>query len=218
MKKQVTETKWYKSKLLIWIAFIVVGILITTTSCVIHLNWMKIGRWLLNNPKLVFDQQPEWMRVANWSVSLFPWVVGGVILIWAIIRKKVIPVIAYSIGAILPMAVLVGYIFFAPSVEDYSKRIYFDSRVWKNTELAPTTNYPRLRMVNDLLKKYELKGMSRPEIETLLGLPDKTPYFSSWDMVYHLGPERGFMSIDSEWLVIRVNDQGTVYEHRIVTD
>jgi hypothetical protein len=52
----------------------------------------------------------------------------------------------------------------------------------------------------------------------MLGEPPPTSYFRQWDMVYWLGMERGFVSIDSEWLVIRLDQDGRVAESRIVTD
>ena len=34
--------------------------------------------------------------------------------------------------------------------------------------------------------------------------PRSTEYFRDWSLVYNLGRERGFMAIDSEWLVVRI--------------
>ena len=51
----------------------------------------------------------------------------------------------------------------------------------------------------------------------MLGEPPDTGYFKQYDLVYWLGDERGFFSIDSEWLVIRIDD-GRVIEAEIVTD
>ncbi len=52
----------------------------------------------------------------------------------------------------------------------------------------------------------------------MLGEPPPPEYFRDWDMVYRLGMERGFISIDSEWLVIRLGTNGRVTESRIVHD
>ena len=52
----------------------------------------------------------------------------------------------------------------------------------------------------------------------MLGEPPETEYFRDWDLVYWLGPERGFMSIDSEWLVLRLHENGRAAECRIVRD
>ena len=51
----------------------------------------------------------------------------------------------------------------------------------------------------------------------LLGSADETDYFSDWDLVRWRGPERGLMGVDSEGLVLRLDDQ-RVIEYRIVTD
>jgi hypothetical protein len=53
---------------------------------------------------------------------------------------------------------------------------------------------------------------------SLLGTPPPTAYFRDYQFVYWLGPERGFMSIDSEWLAIRFDRNGKVMEARIVRD
>lgn len=37
-------------------------------------------------------------------------------------------------------------------------------------------------------------------------------------MVYWLGPERGLLGMDSERLVLRLDERQQVSEHRVVTD
>ena len=73
-------------------------------------------------------------------------------------------------------------------------------------------------MVDDLLYHHKLDGMTRSEVVSLIGEPDVTDYFKEYDMVYRLGMERGFISIDSEWLVFRLNATDVVIEHNIVRD
>ena len=63
-----------------------------------------------------------------------------------------------------------------------------------------------------------LVGMSQQQVSSLLGPADDTDYFRNWDMVYWLGPERGFLSIDSEWLVLRLDEQKRVNDFAIVRD
>lgn len=60
--------------------------------------------------------------------------------------------------------------------------------------------------------------MSRPAIVALLGPADSISYFADYDMVYWLGPERSYVSVDSEWLVLKLDSLGRVAEHRLVTD
>ena len=73
-------------------------------------------------------------------------------------------------------------------------------------------------MVDDLLRRHSFRGMTREQVTAIVGEPDKTEYFKEWDLVYWLGPERGFMSIDSEWLVFRLDSQKKVTDLRIVRD
>ncbi len=83
--------------------------------------------------------------------------------------------------------------------------------------MVNSKDYVRIKMVDDLLNRNNLIGMSKNEVNDLLGVPPKTEYFSNYDYVYWLGPERGFMSIDSEWLVIKFeNDK--VIEAKITRD
>ena len=72
-------------------------------------------------------------------------------------------------------------------------------------------------MADGLLRSRVLLGKSRIEVVGLLGEPPKTDYFSGWDMVYVLGPERGYFSIDSEWLVLRLRNDRVV-EARLARD
>ena len=62
----------------------------------------------------------------------------------------------------------------------------------------------RTQIVDDLLEDHELVGMTRAQILELLGGHDnESGYFQQEQrLVYWLGPERGLMSIDSEWLIL----------------
>jgi hypothetical protein len=76
----------------------------------------------------------------------------------------------------------------------------------------------RQRMADWLIYSQSLIGSTRAQVVAKLGEPPSTDYFRDWSMVYNLGPERGFMSIDSEWLVVRISEDGRVEEARIVRD
>jgi hypothetical protein len=60
--------------------------------------------------------------------------------------------------------------------------------------------------------------MTRTEITALLGADTPTAKFNDYELVYWLGPERGYVRIDSEWLAIRINSNDRVTEARLVTD
>jgi hypothetical protein len=76
----------------------------------------------------------------------------------------------------------------------------------------------RHRMADWMVLTRSLPGLTRTEVIARLGAPPPTDYFRDWSMVYNLGAERGFISIDSEWLVIRLDESDRVSEARMVTD
>ena len=103
-------------------------------------------------------------------------------------------------------------------LREWAQRMPFDSHVW-TTRLFDENKEPvRIRMVDNLIQKYELRGMTRSEIIDLLSEPPETGYFSEYDFVYWLGPERGFLSIDSEWLAIKFGPDDRVRKFAIVRD
>jgi hypothetical protein len=73
-------------------------------------------------------------------------------------------------------------------------------------------------MVDDLMRAHPLRGLSRAEVITLLGQPTPTDMWQDWQMVYVLGPQRGFLGIDHEWLLLRLDARDIVIEQRIITD
>jgi hypothetical protein len=95
----------------------------------------------------------------------------------------------------------------------------FDPDVWRAGERAISpADAPRARIADGLVRSRSLIGKSRAEIDGLLGPETKTDKFDTYDLVYWLGPERGFVSIDSEWLVIDFDQRGSVVTAEIVRD
>ncbi|ENQ3113377.1 hypothetical protein ACQGS5_06595 [Bacillus sp. GKis3/1] len=77
----------------------------------------------------------------------------------------------------------------------------------------------RGHMVDDLLQKYKLTGKSNEEITKLLGAPTETRNEEGGvSTVYYLGNERGFISIDSEQLVLQFDRDGKVVEYKVHND
>ena len=65
----------------------------------------------------------------------------------------------------------------------------------------------RGRLVNDLLQEHTLTGMDTDALFALLGEETPVPVESGKiNYCYYLGPERGLISIDSEWLVLTVEE------------
>ena len=121
-----------------------------------------------------------------------------------------------GLAGVLCVIGAVGWFFYGDTIQEHLRRRPFDSAAWKGEKTL--TNDIRIRMVDDLLRRHSFRGMTRDQVTGIIGEPDKTEYFKNWDLVYWLGPERGFMSIDSEWLVFRLNGQKKVTEFRIVRD
>jgi hypothetical protein len=94
----------------------------------------------------------------------------------------------------------------------------FAATAWRDPVLAYGDSAVRGCMVDDLLSRHNFREQSRAQVVVLLGEPRPTDYFSEYQLVYWLGPERGLMSVDSEWLVFRIDTQGRVTEYRLVTD
>ncbi|WP_071458476.1 hypothetical protein [Bacillus massilinigeriensis] len=89
----------------------------------------------------------------------------------------------------------------------------FDQEKWlKNPD-------KRVDMVDHLLAEENLKGMTKAEIVDLLGKVEENAYYKEPNnIVYYLGPERGFIRIDSEWLVIWLDDKEKVTDYEISRD
>jgi hypothetical protein len=79
---------------------------------------------------------------------------------------------------------------------------------------------PRQKMLGSLVKRLG-RGQDRAGLELLLGPSLETRYFASTgrDLIYVLGPERdSFFAIDSEWLLIWLDDSGHFERYEIRTD
>ena len=108
------------------------------------------------------------------------------------------------------------WFFLGDTIQEHMRRRPFDAAAWRGEKTL--TNDVRIRMVDDLLRRHSFRGMTREQVTAIAGDPDKTEYFKNWDLVYWLGPERGWMSIDSQWLVFRLDSQKKVADYRIVRD
>ena len=94
----------------------------------------------------------------------------------------------------------------------------FDSKVWSDENAWYEAPYPRRQMVEDVRARLLVSSMPRADVIALLGPPTDTPYFADHDLVYWLGPEEGFSAVDSQWLVIDFDAEGTFESSEIVTD
>jgi hypothetical protein len=121
---------------------------------------------------------------------------------------------ALALSALLAGAI--AWFTFGDSVQESLNRRDFDPIEWQDQRSI--TNGVRILMVDDLLRRHSFKGMAREQVTAIIGQPTKTEYFKDWGMVYWLGPERGYISIDSEWLVFRLDNQNKVTKVRVARD
>lgn len=125
--------------------------------------------------------------------------------------------VSLLMGLLLPFALV------SCELPEWVSRKSFDSVAWKAS--GGGRSQERLRQVDALLASGTLDRRSRSSVLDLLGPDDSAEgtgwgkgYFVDWALVYWLGRERGFISIDSEWLVFRFDGAGVVQEYRIVRD
>ena len=73
-------------------------------------------------------------------------------------------------------------------------------------------------MVDDLLDKNELRGKMRREVVALIGEPDTTSDVIGYDLVYWLGPQRGLIGTDSEYLVMKLDQSNRVTSVELIAE
>jgi hypothetical protein len=96
-------------------------------------------------------------------------------------------------------------------INEYKSRFHMDR--WLNDESS------RVLMVDNLLEKYDFAEMPKNEVTELLGAATPTHYFKKKDnIVYYLGNERGIISIDSEWLIFKFDENEKVTSYEVKTD
>lgn len=178
---------------------------------------MDLARLILRKSHLSYDQQPAILKIFQTLLAYSSWIVLGLIFVVDMIKKSFAKSISFFLGLVIAFLGFFGYLISRPVVSDYAQRAPFDSTSWKNEKLSTWETPTRLRMVDDLLKRYDLTEMSKEEINDLLGIPKQTDYFKDYDYVYWLGPERGFISIDFEWLGIKFR-HGVVVEATLLRD
>jgi hypothetical protein len=89
--------------------------------------------------------------------------------------------------------------------DDWIHHRSFEAEAWKNQDRVPHDPHwpPRLCMLDDLLASGRLDGLTEAQILDLLGPPeDRLVVAGESQISYYLGPERSFLGIDSETLVV----------------
>ncbi len=153
-------------------------------------------------------------------LSCLPLIIGGSIFFWDLFQRIFVRSCSFFLGLFVAYIVLLLHLFGSPIIDDYTHRIPFDPVSWKDESLIGLDDSSvrpiRVRMVDDLLRRYSLLGTERKQIDELLGEPEQSS--SSDRYIYWLGPERrGIIRIDSLLLEIDFS-YDVVSNVRIITD
>ena len=116
-------------------------------------------------------------------------------------------------GLLLSLPTL--WFLFGDVVSDLAHRQKFDADAWRKDDRGMQDPLwpPRLCMVDDLMHGDRLIGLASNEVVDLLGPPHPKSFpagAAHCDIHYFLGPERGFIRIDSEWLFLKLGPDGKV--------
>jgi hypothetical protein len=104
-----------------------------------------------------------------------------------------------------------------------SHLLSFDSARWKDTTSSESVGgdiSDRQKMLGDVVSNV-LPGRHRQELEEMLGLSLETRYFANTgrDLIYLLGRERdSLFGVDSEWLLIWLDESGRLERYEVWTD
>lgn len=98
----------------------------------------------------------------------------------------------------------------------------FDTRVWQTETSTDGVNgvSARQHMLKNVVENV-LPGKNKQEIENALGRSMLTMNFQSSDkdLIYYVGPERdGVFNMDSEWLLIWLDENGKYKRYMVTTD
>jgi hypothetical protein len=124
-------------------------------------------------------------------------------------RITTLLIVGLIVGTLVLAGVGVAYL------GGYFDRIPFDSATWKGEEpancCAPGPRTIRQRMVNDLLRRHNLVGMRRAEVEALLGARPRYADESVYE--YALGPYTDWFETDCEVLHIDFRQDFVIAVH-----
>jgi len=199
------------------IAFFVLGAAVTVLCGASQVFWYDVANNVLHL-NTTYDTRPTWLRGVMFVLAWLPVFTFALVMLGFLRRGRVYRPLAFIAGAVSVYVVAVASLFGGPVVDEYRHAATFEAAAWQKNAQSDVMWPTRLTMVDDLLARRLLERATRDSVARLLGPRDSTNYFSTWELVYHLGPERGLMRIDSEWLVVAFGPDGRVSAARIVRD
>lgn len=94
----------------------------------------------------------------------------------------------------------------------------FDSALWQDEERYYSEPYPRQQMLESVRSEVLVTGQSKEDVVDRLGPPTDTEKFADHGLVYWIGPEKGVISVDYQWLVIDFDEKGGLSSVAVTTD
>jgi len=193
------------------------GVIVTALCGIAQVFWYKIANEVFGLG-VSYDTRPAWLRGILFLVTWLPALILALVVIGRVRRGRTYRPVAFVAGVACVYVLTLGSLLAGPAVNDYRHRATFDTSRWRGNARADPMYPARLTMIDDLLERRLLEGATRDSVAQLLGPRDSTAYFGDWELVYWLGPERGLIRIDSEWLVVAFGPDGRVTTARIVRD
>lgn len=204
----------YKPRTASFLKWLCIGVFAVATPFVLISKWPVIAPLLTGSDPFIFDQQPPWLKTTRSIIEHMAWLIGFALFVFCCVRRTFLPLAGYITGSVATFVLLFAMIVFRPTLDNFWHRQAFNAEEWKDSKKSGHTMWPpRLCMIDSLMDSRQLNGMASNQVIDLLGPPaDKSfPYGASQcDVHYYLGPERGFMRIDSEWLFIKFGEDGKV--------
>jgi hypothetical protein len=188
-----------------------------------NINRFEILRWLVDE-RATYPRNPQLFSTYGLIFTWTPWTTLFFVLIARIKKGSQVKVGFYFLGTALPTVFLVGYLLLHSPIENYMNQEDFDAALWRNSDkVTEDFMWPhKLKMVDSLIESKILDDLNREEAIKLLGTPtsDFSPEYThqSNEIYYNLGPERGFIRIDSEWLSISFDEKGKVIKYWLWRD
>ncbi|RPH79012.1 MAG: hypothetical protein EHM80_08900 [Nitrospiraceae bacterium] len=194
------------------LSFVIVGAIVSSGCFAFLSHWFTIfNEWL--GIAVEYDTRPPCLVTVMFAATWLPWFLLVVVLGLRCWRGPTYKPLPFSLGLAAPYIVVFSMLFLLPILEDRRHRDTFDPQRWKGVQAAGPLRPDRLRMVDDLIGTVPLVGLAKDCVTEILAEGDKPNYWNDWDAVYWLGPERGWLRIDSEWLVLRFSPDGRIREY-----
>ena len=209
--KKLAESPWMQRPV-----YFATGLALALWCYFIQFKWMD----MVPN---VSNELPWWLKALKWQVGWLPWVALAIVVVLRIVLGRRVRAGSYFLGTIAPPFLLISWFLFGDVFDEWMHLRTFDAVAWRVQESTEQDSMwpPRLCMVDDLMASRRLIGMTKTQVVELLGPPEPEGFpfgANASDIHYYLGPDRGFIRIDSEWLLLKFGEDGRLNHQWLYRD